>query len=184
MKPGNIKGTAVVDLVKVLRSSRDRALPLLPMRLQDFVAGERRILSSHWYPDDDFMALASAVAEIMPDPGIDRWESMGRFGSRRDFATVYAPLVKAGDPSTTLTFFPAVWQQYHDSGDVRIEIVAPGCANVEVAQYLTEFSTFCRLQAGHIAELLLAAGAKDAAVDVVRVAMANRAARFDATWRM
>ncbi len=185
MQPGNIKGTAVIDLVKALRVRRERSLAMLPEALRHYVIGGQQILSSNWYPDDEFMSLASVLVEIMPDPGIDRWESIGRFGAKRDFNGVYAPLVKRGDPAMTLTFFPAVWQQYHDRGEVKVEISNSGArAQLEIRQYLTSFDTFCRLQVGHVAELILAAGASDAAVQVVRTSSGETAARFDARWEL
>ncbi len=184
MKPGNIKGISLIDVVKGLRANRQSALARLPDALVPYVDGSRYILASSWYPDDDFMALSEIITQIMPDPGMDPWTWLGCFGGRKAFEGPYAPLVKEGDPGESLARYPEIWRFYHDQGETIVEPAGDQGARITISHYLTTFPSFCRLQAGHMEELLRVAGATSARITVAEVGQGDEPARFDARWTL
>ena len=143
---------------------------------------ETQVLVSGWYPDEDFMALLQAMARLVPEPeGMDVWEWIGRFGAKTDMQDIHALLVKKGDVEETLQRFPRMWGLYHDSGDVHVDTRA-GQARLDIRHPLIAYPEFCRLQTGHLAELITIAGAKAPRVRTVQRSPSRLAACWSLSW--
>lgn len=175
-----IKGIALVNAVKALRVHRMAAMRVLPAELHNYLT--TRILVTEWFPAQDLIELLRALAKIRPDPGYDVWEFFGRQGVKDDFESVYAALVKQGDPARTLELYPLTWSLYHDGGVCEVEFEAGNRAQIEIDDELTRIDEFCRLQTGHFTQLLLQAGALDAAVKCSRVGDSRQPAQWLARW--
>lgn len=175
-----IKGIALVNAVKALRLHRAAALKVLPPELHKYLT--TRILVTKWFPGEDLIGLLRTLARIVPDPGYDVWEWFGRQGVKDDFETIYAALVKPGDPARTLELYPLTWSLYHDGGECHVTLEPGNRARIEIGDELTEFDEFCRLQTGHFTQLLLHAGAVEATVECLRVGDSRKPAQWQARW--
>src|SRR4051794_7607143 len=105
------KGAHVLSAVKVLRSSRDRALEVLAPRVHHYL--QERILASVWYPFEDHIELLRGIGVIL---GGDPWPLMGRGLARMDLNGQYKHYLRRDDPAQTLQLMPAMWKSVHDSG--------------------------------------------------------------------
>ncbi len=180
-RPGSIKGIALINTVKALRVHRQAARAVLSPSLRRYL--KARVLVSEWYPDEDFLELLHAMTQVVPDPRMDVWEWAGRFGARADFEDLYSMMVKPGDPLETLRRYPRTWCLYHDSGQVDVTFPEAARAEVEIHHYLTTRVEFCRLQSGHMAEMLLTAGVSGVEVQNTGRATADEPARWRVSWQ-
>ena len=175
-----VKGIALIDVVKTLRVNRSAASKLLPPRLHPYLSS--RIQVSDWYPEEDFFELLEALTRVVPDPGMDVWEWVGRMGAKSDFSDIYSLVIRQRDPLGTLQDYRRVWNLYHDSGEVEVFLDGPGRARVDIRHFLTSKPEFCRLQTGHIAEVVQLAGASRVDVLNTRISAGDRAARWQVRW--
>lgn len=178
---GKIKGSALLQMVKVLRHYRAESEKVLPSRLHHYL--NSKILVSQWYPDDEFLELLGAFKEVVPPRPGDFWVVAGADGAEANFGGVYAALVRPGDPAKTLQRYPAIWRMHHDSGRAVVRFPGERRAELEILHHLVEDERFCRLESGHVAKILQLAGAQDVNVDYREVATPRRPAIWDVSWR-
>lgn len=177
---GQIKGVAVIDAVKALRKLRAVALAVLPEHVHSYL--DTRILISSWYSEADFLELLRGLEKVIPDPGMDKFEWIGRLGARSDFTGVYAGTILKGRPLETLRRYPRMWRLYHDSGKVEVEAGETG-GQVTISHYLVTFEEFCRVQNGHFAELLTLVGAADVTVRNTRIGSDSEPGCWEINWK-
>ena len=77
---GKVKGSILAKVVKALRAAGEEAREQVPENLRHYLEG--RILSTTWHDEQDYLELISVLAELLPDPGMDVWEFMGRDSAR------------------------------------------------------------------------------------------------------
>jgi uncharacterized protein DUF2378 len=165
-----IKGTAMLQCVKLLRAQREKATALLPPELQHYL--DRRIALSVWYPEADHLALLRVVAELVGAGQRDMWASLGRASARNDLQGIYRNMLKLGDPDATLRRGPALWQAYHDTGIVSLVWEGENLVCVSLAEYGLRAAEMCGVFGGYYHELLHLSGARE-------VSVAHTACRLD-----
>jgi hypothetical protein len=151
---GRTKGTAVIGLVKTLRSQRARALEILPVDLHHYL--DRRVLISSWYPDRDVQRILAAFIQLMGG-GADGWERAGVLLARKDLSTVYANLLAGRSVEAVLTGIAALWGNYHDTGIERASFF-PGTCRIEIQDFAVRNPDYCRLIGAYNGELIERAG--------------------------
>ena len=177
----NIKGIALINLVKALRAQRDALSTTLPEHLATYL--DSRILVSRWYPQDHFLGLAEILVELLPDSLGDPWEWIGRQGASNDFGDTYSMMIRPGDPLETLQRYPRVWRLYHDAGRLDIAITGNTSARVEVfGTQLVTRPEFCRIQGGHLAGMLDMVGAEGVSIENLRIAEGHDPAAWAVRW--
>jgi hypothetical protein len=178
---GKAKGTSLIRAVKALRANKDAARKALPERLHNYL--EERILVSSWYPEEDALEILRAIAKITPDPGMDIFEFMGRVSARADLEGVYAPLLRQGDPRTTLRRTAVTWEHYHDTGKEKLVESGENRIVVDITGYDHPSREVCRTTKGWLQELITMAGGKDVRVVHEQCVLDGAdACRFEATW--
>lgn len=173
-----IKGTNVVNAVKVLRSRRERALGVLPAHLHSYL--DERILVSSWYAEEDQLGLLRAIASMMPrvpDPYI----TMGQGTARSDLTGIYKHQLRAGDVARTLTFAGALWRNAHDTGEMTTHVESPGAISMRLCDYGAVSREMCRVCSGYFAEVVWLAVAKPADVQHLECRVDGAAA---CVWRV
>jgi hypothetical protein len=135
------KGTAILQLVKALRSMPDAARAALPPRQRAYL--EDRILVTAWYPEADYLALFDALIACVPKSDVDPWEAFGVQAARHDLANVYRGLVRGGDLLSCVRASKELFKLYHDSGAVTVEQY-PDHARMEVVGYASVSAGNCR----------------------------------------
>jgi hypothetical protein len=178
---GKAKGTSILNAVKALRSRKDAARAALPKHLHRYL--EERILISSWYPEEDFLAILRALAKVMPDPGMDFYEYMGRLSGRADLGGIYSHLIRQGDPATTLRRTAVTWGFYHDTGKQEVVEAGDNYVVTEISGYDSPSRESCGTVKGWNAELAEMAGGKN--VKVIHdecVLDGAKACRFKVSW--
>jgi hypothetical protein len=164
-KVPNIKGTEVLNLVKVLRMSRERALELLPARLHHYL--EERILVSSWYPEEDQLGLVRALVAMMPRGG-DPWSTIGRSTAQTNLSGLYRNQVTHGDPERTLGIVGVFWRNAHDTGEMSATLEARGGATVRLRGFARPSKEMCGIVSGYLAEIVSVSGGKNVSVSHTR----------------
>jgi hypothetical protein len=154
----NVKGSNVLTAVKMLRAHRERAARLLRRDLHHYL--DKRILVSSWYPEADQLELLRAVSYMLPGSP-DPWMVMGQLAARRDLASMYRHVVRAGNIKDTLRAATTLWQSFHDTGELTIAVEGPGHALATVRGYGAASREMCRLIGGYVSEVVAYAGARD-----------------------
>jgi hypothetical protein len=156
----SVKGSNVLGAVKMLRANRERAEKLLAPQHHHYL--HERIMVASWYPEADQLELLRAVAAMLP-LAPDPWMTMGRIAARGDLSSLYSYLVRPGDLKDTLRAATALWQTFHDTGELKIVLEAPGRAIATVRNYGASTREMCRVIGGYVTEVATVAGARDVA---------------------
>jgi hypothetical protein len=153
------KGTTLVGLVKFVRRHRAEAAGLLPAALRHYL--EDRVVLASWYPEEDLLGLARAVACLMPPAAGDPWEVMGRVSARDHLEAdgTYAHLLDgAQDPLAIPARAFALWASQHDSGKLETRIDGPASASVRLVEFAAPSREMCGIVGGYLAETLRLVG--------------------------
>ena len=178
---GKVKGIALINAVKVLRMKKDEARKLLPERLHGYL--EERILISSWYPEEDLLEILRTLAKLIPDPGMDIFEFMGRMSAAADLGGVYAHLVREGGPAATLRRTAITWEHYHDTGKEKVVEFADDHVVIEISEYAHPSREVCGSTKGWFHELVKLAGGKGIGVVHSKCVLDGATAcRFEARW--
>jgi hypothetical protein len=140
--PARAKGTAIIQMIKALKSFPNQGRTLLPARLHHYLEG--RILISNWYPEADYFEIISAVAKAYAPRMSDPWETLGRLSAQRDLSTVYRALCRPAPLLVALEWVREVFRMYHDSGRFVIE-GDDNFAHMDVFDYATVSANNCRM---------------------------------------
>ncbi len=178
---GKAKGISLINAVKTLRLKKDAARAVLPEHLHKYL--EERVLVSSWYPEEDLLAILRALAKILPDPGMDIYEFMGRILARTNLEGAYALLLCEGDPAATLRRTAITWEHYHDTGKEVVVESGDNHAAIEISDHDTPSRESCGTVKGYIHEKVAMAGGKDICVVHKKCVLAGASAcRFEVTW--
>ncbi len=157
---GKIKGTVLIQIIKFLRSRKERGREATPKYLHHYL--ESRILAANWYPENDYLELLRATASLADfGPDIDCWEELGRFAARSYIDDAYQILIRKGDAAGTLKNFGLLWELRHDTGKAEVTSLLPGTALIKIRDYVLVDENLCRAIQGTILGMLEAAEIKE-----------------------
>jgi hypothetical protein len=171
------KGTSFVWVVKFMRSNRAEAAKLLPPELAHYL--ETRVLSSTWYPAADYWALVRVVL-VISKMGPEVFPQMGQFLARTDLGGIYKSIVRVGDPARTMAAATAIWRNYYDHGELRVQL-EERAAVVTLHDFPQPIRELCGQLDGYLPEMAAAAGARD--VKGVRLSCKSEGGS-DCRWRI
>lgn len=182
-----IKGTAMVNVVKSLRKlAKTTTEPLVPKPLEHYLS--ERILPSSWYPEHDHLELLRVLGTLLRPMADAARENvyifMGRHSAQADMETVYASLVSASTVDNVFRRGATLWQSYHDTGTMKVTMVAPTEASVELAGYALLSPEMCQLTTGWFMGFLDAGAGSD--IRVVETSCRNQGAptcAWSVAWR-
>jgi hypothetical protein len=167
MSKGKIKGTIMIEVVKFLRTHKEQARTEVPPHLQHYLSS--RILSTSWFPEEDYLALMGVVVRLRPrtdeDKGLTPWEAAARVSSMAFFEGPYKALVRKGDPGRTLSNLTALWRLRHDSGEFKVDLLGPNEARLELRDYALGAGEPCSLVQGTLWGFLYYSDAKNPKVE-------------------
>jgi hypothetical protein len=146
-----VKGTAMVGLVRFLRKERERALPLVPTELRHYLEG--RVIESRWYPEEDLIPLVRVCAELVGGDTDETLEHFGRITAQAHLdGGIYSHLRADGDPHSIGFKAVALWSSQHDTGEVRMEIEEDRLASLRVEGYSHSSREMCLILTGYFQE--------------------------------
>lgn len=157
-----IKGTAILNTVRTLRSMKDDARRVLRSDLHHYL--EDRVLVSEWYPEVEQLELLRALVKLIPDQGMDPWEFMGRYTAQSDLTGLYKNLLRGGDPVRTLKNGAVLWRTYHDTGNTEVVFDGPSSALVRLKGYRLPSREMCGILGGWYGEMVRMAGGREVQV--------------------
>ena len=180
----NVKGSAIVLAVRVLRSHREAARALLPESLHHYL--EERIQVATWYPEEDGLEMIRALAKITGGGANDVFENMGRITAREHRESVYSHLLVGDkDPLALARRGFAIWASQHDSGKLDVTLVAPGEARIEVREYEHPSTEMCEILTGYFCEWFTLTGLAEARLIKTRCCLRqDDCCSWDARWRV
>ena len=112
-----------------------------------------RILVSNWYPEEDYLALVTALTDLLPSTEGDTWEMFGRVAAQHDLTTVYRSTVRQRTLIGMLRAVRDLFHMYHDTG--RIEIQGDETrAHMDFFDYASISAGHCRFVTSYIREQL------------------------------
>ena len=150
------KGTNVVDMVKFLRSRRDRALQVLPGSLHAYL--DKRIDVSAWYPEEDVLGLTRALARLMPEGNESAYRLLGELNARNHTEGSYGHLLGEVCLETLPIRLAALWKTLHDTGELVFEPELPRGGRVRLEGYASPGPEMCRVIEAYLAATLARAG--------------------------
>ena len=148
----NVKGSQILNAIKVLRSQRERALELLPSRLHHYLA--ERILASTWYPLEDHVELLRTITNLLSPngPSDGSWQLMGRGTARMDLTGLYSAQLRRGDAEGTMRWMAVMWKNAFDCGEVKVQLDGPNHASVRLRGFPLGSREICGICTGYIIE--------------------------------
>lgn len=121
----NIKGTALLPAVKVVRKFRDKLRPN-DMNDEGKALAEQRILPGGWYPIEAASQIMIAVTKILGSSSLATgMEFIGGDLAEKDLRGVYRDLVTVGDIARSLRRSVILWRNYFDEGKLTISVPDP-----------------------------------------------------------
>jgi hypothetical protein len=153
-----VKGSNVLAAVKMLRANRERAVALLPPQHHHYLS--ERVLPSSWYPESDQLELLRAVAFMLPGTP-DPWMMIGRIAARDDINDLYRSMVRPGDLKEALRVSSTLWRSFHDTGELKLTLEAPGVAVATLRDYAATAREMCRVIGGYVTEVTTVATTRD-----------------------
>jgi hypothetical protein len=129
-----VKGTAIIDLVKTIRSEKDRAWEKY-LKPEDLEIVKSIVLPSSWYRGESFWRISYAVTKELGGMEPGAAFAFGRL-SAMSYLGVYTRLLVPGDPQASVKNCLKLWQSFYDfagapypgidldAGPSRIKIVA------------------------------------------------------------
>jgi uncharacterized protein (TIGR02265 family) len=162
----NVKGTLVSGVVKALREDSERALPLLDPSLHRYFS--EHILSTAWYPENEFWAMVDVMAQLAP-PDRDAYRDLGQREARVHVETVYSALshIAEADPPRVLSRLTHLWPLQHDTGKLVLGHVSSNELLLALVDYAIVSETACRTITGYCEGLFEWIGMKNVTVERV-----------------
>lgn len=146
------RGTAILQLVKMLRSQREAAERILDPALHHYLSDE--ISRVNWYPEEEYLALITAAVRLIPDSKIDVWEAFGRAAANHDLTTVYRGMVvRNRGLLEALKSMKDIFHLYHDTGHMVISGDEQR-ATADLLDYASVSAGHCRFLDGYLREHL------------------------------
>ena len=107
-----VKGIAILDLVKLLRSEKsiDWGKYLEP---QDMEVLYSKIRPINWYPGDTFWRFTHVAAMHIGKMQDNNIIAFGRI-TARSYINLYKYLIREGDPAASIEGFLKVWNMFYD----------------------------------------------------------------------
>ncbi|MCG8588760.1 MAG: DUF2378 family protein [Proteobacteria bacterium] len=161
-----IRGTVVIDLVKILRSQPERARQVLPAHHHELLEPGKRVSQVRWMPLNDCAELMRAAAQLVPTPtGEDVLEAMGGTAANIHLrGEVFSGVLKQGDPLATLERGAMIWSEHQRPGRMHVESQGPTSARLVLEGWDPEQDEFCRSMTGFLRGLLTLAEVRGAEV--------------------
>jgi hypothetical protein len=156
-----VKGAAIVDSVRFLRSRKEEARKNLPPALHHYL-GER-ILVASWYPEEDLVPLVRAVARVQRVPDMEFFDRAGRLAAHAQAKGVYRHLAH-GDRESLARRALVLWSSQHDTGSMEIQTEEPGLVRVTLRGFAAPSREFCAINAGYVGATFEISGCEDVRV--------------------
>jgi len=107
-----VKGTAILDLIKIIRSEKNRDWDQY-LEPEDMDIVKSIISATQWYPGDSFWRISYAVTKEIAEMKYENVLLFGRI-SAQSYLKVYKRILVEGDPIASLEQCVNLWQMFYD----------------------------------------------------------------------
>jgi hypothetical protein len=151
----NAKGTVVVEAVKALVSHGERAIAMLPAKLEPYL--KQRIVLASWYPLEDHAEILRTLMKAAGGGRVNPCEKMGRDAARAHMEGTYSRFSKTADRKAAFTLLSSMY----DSGEMRVVEREAGRAVMELVGFAMPTREICDTFTGYQAERMALLGFED-----------------------
>ena len=131
-----VKGTVILDLVRIIRSEKDKNWePYMAPEDMEIINGT--VMASKWYPGDSFWRISYAVAKEVGRMEPENLFAFGRL-SASSYLKLYNRLLVPGDPAATIERCISSWNLFYDfegSADYRRNETQKGPNRITIKAY-------------------------------------------------
>jgi hypothetical protein len=154
-----VKGTVVVEMVKMLQAHRKQALTLLSPKTAHYL--EDKIVIASWYPLEEFVEMVRVLSRVAPmTGGMPVCEKMGRDMARTHMDGTYSRFKGSADRKAG----SALLASLYDTGEMLVLEREPGRAVVELARFALPCREICDSITGYQYGRLALMGFEDLSV--------------------
>jgi hypothetical protein len=157
-----VKGTVVVELIKMLHVYRKQAMTFLSPKTAHYL--DDRIVLASWYPLEDFVEMLRVLTRVAPAGGMPVCEKMGQDTARAHMQGTYSRFNKSADRKAG----SALLSSLYDTGEMQVIERAPGRAVVELARFALPAKEICDSITGYQYQRLALMGFEDLSVKHTR----------------
>jgi hypothetical protein len=140
----NIKGTALIPAVKLIRKNRDKLSPN-DLNEEGRALAEQRILPGSWYPIEAASQIMIAMNKIVGNSSLaDGLELTGGVLAEMDLRSVYQGVITVGDVARSIRRSAVLWGNYFDQGTLTISVPDPkACGAVARLEGFKQTIPYC-----------------------------------------
>lgn len=168
MPDRKVKGTMLIDQVKMIRGNKDRDWSKL-VKPEDWALINGRILDFAWYPLELYQRWGWATFQVLAGGSTDLARMRGKLRGQELFRNVYSNLLHGQDPMRALDRFVNIYGLLFNFSSLRFEKVAAKEARV-YHDYDPNDPTnvpYCYQLMGHIDALVEMSGGRNGGVELV-----------------
>lgn len=182
-----VKGSA---LVARLNYYRDHCTPEQQAQIKELLPADAASLlqlgafTSQWYPLQHLIDLSRAIDQVKGSGDGTLILELGRKSAHEAVRGIYRIFFKFGSPEFVIQRAAQVWSRYYDSGQLQVDLLGPGHAQVTLNDFDTPAHEHCLSVSGWIRGMLEASGAKNVATAVSQCRKQGaRVCGFEARWQ-
>lgn len=162
------KGILIVGLIDRLKAQEDRARELLPAELHHYLRPDAVVVTSNWYPEEDFFGLLKVAGMLTPRRGAQTgYEVLAEEAAFRHLAGTYKDLLLSGELVDGLARAVKLWSFMHDSGRAENGMANDHTSFFQISNYKS-IREFCLTTTGYVRGVHRAMGIEDPEVIEVK----------------
>ena len=184
MAERKVKGTMLVDQVKLIRGNKGMDWSKY-LKEEDWVAINKRILPSEWYPLELYRRCGLATFHVLGQGNLDIVRLRGQIRGKELFAGVYKTAIIPQDPMTTLSRFIMLYSQLFNFSNLKFENVGKDHAKIfhDYDRNDPVTKPYCYQLMGHFDVIIEIAGGKNVKIEFLAKQWEGAATTiFDITW--
>jgi hypothetical protein len=165
-----IKGTIIIDYVRIIRANRDRDWDKY-LEPEDWGIINNSVLPSAKYPYESGRRIGFAVFKEIANSNLDTVRVFGRF-SAKNLLDVYKNLIIQGDPAATIEKLCQLNRTFSDK-ESELSVAEKGEGFVKCKFVFPSFETedlfmdaYCHKLIGTLEEIAFQAGGKNVSVNL------------------
>jgi uncharacterized protein (TIGR02265 family) len=159
MDEEKVKGTMLLDFVKMIRANRNLDWDK-HLKAEDWEVVNSLVLPAKWYPVDVYKRCSYAAFVLLADSNLEAARANGQSMGRRLFENTYKSIVQSGDPGRALKQYVQVHSSFFNFGLLKFEMADSWKARIHLNYNDSSKSNaaFCYQMQGLLEALVRSAG--------------------------
>jgi hypothetical protein len=185
MEPKKVKGTMLIDLVRMIRGNKELDWNKY-LKPEDWNVINERILPSAWYPLEVYQRCGRATFQLLAQGNLELVRLRGRVRGKELFESVYKWITADRTPKEALEQFIRIYGQFFNFSTITFEEVAKGHSKIlfdyDVADRTVEL--YCYQLMGELDALIEIVGGKNARIKLIAKRWEGAPVTiFDVSWK-